>query len=123
MEILSNENPEISKASLLIIRQGKIKSILKMLDEEFDKLSTESDKLIESPEANQPEVMAKRKEIAKDINEILDFKIEFEESFDQLMFEAEMRSIPKDVREQAENLAETILDNIQWVAKPNHGLN
>jgi hypothetical protein len=102
-------DPEILDLVKAITTIETFDALKKDLDEFYDELSTESEELIESPNSNSPEILVKRKEIAEQINEIL----EIQDELKPLMLKNELsKSILQSASEENMEKARILINSI-----------
>ncbi len=121
---LENCDPELVPIVQAMINLKQLNSLSRELNERLNELSAQSEALIESPNANDPEVKAERKELADRINVILSAQLEFDKNYvDIASAEALIRSLPPQQLAKAEEITASILSETEFIANPVTGLN
>ena len=90
-----------------------------MLNTELAKLTSESESLIGSPDANTPEVKARRKVLADQIDILLQQQIKLQKEGANLEhLEAVIRSAPADKLARAKALIEPVIKELELINNP-----
>ncbi len=122
-KILGGADPEISTIALAQINLKQFYFLNRRLNEELAKLTSESETLIDSPNANSPEIKAKRKVLADKINAILDEQKRLEDELNIQDSETAVNTASKDQLTEANSLVQPILREMELIANPVSGAN
>lgn len=121
---LENEGPEIVSLVISIIENGHLTNIRNKLNERYDVLEEESERLMNSPESKNQDTVAKRTQIRQELNEVL----EIQEQINKQLQENEIGTLsfrvnnPED-KKKAEKIAESILEKLRITVRPEYELN
>ena len=123
-ETLSGLDKETFKLVRAILNKKQLKEINTELNDKYNELSEQSEKLIESENSNSPEIRKKRAEIAKELNQIL----ETQEELEPLLINLEESEIiismaSQEEKDKAEKISDNLLNNLDSVIKPKTNLN
>jgi hypothetical protein len=75
-EKAEEKDPAILKLAQALIHTEKMKKLGVEIQDEFSRLTDESEKLIDSPEADTPEVLARRSKLKTQMNELLEVSLQ-----------------------------------------------
>jgi ABC-type transporter Mla subunit MlaD len=94
------------------------------LNEKYDNLSERSEELIDSVNADKPEIREERKEIANEINKIMEAQQELEKILiNHEDLESVIKMADKEKLDRAEEIANKLLEDLNNTIKPRTDLN
>lgn len=106
---IANEDPKIVALSAALLKTRKMRELNNRVSESINRLSAESEKLIDSPDAESLEVLRRRKEIADELNKLLGISASISEQNGNLLeFDRLVREHSEDEISQALGFLEKI---------------
>ena len=123
-DLMDEQEPEIKKLVIALMSTAQWKDASRALNDQIDILSTESEKLIDLPDANSPEIKARRKTVADKINELLDIQQQINSQIRSVKdAEADIDSASEEDLRSAQEVVARIFKGAHSVALPPSGLN
>lgn len=121
---IDEQEPEIKKLIIALMSTGQWKDANRALNHQIDILSTESEALIDLPDANSPEIKVRRKIVADKINELLDVQQQINSQIKSVeAAEADINSASGEDLRSAQEVVDEIFKNAHSVSQSPSGLN
>ena len=114
----SKENPDVVLIAIAILNRQYFNDTNNELNGELARLASDSESLINLPNANTPEIKAQRKVVADKINNILEKQAEFEKEMGIKDTETIIAGASSDQLSQANLLVEKIVSDLDWIGNP-----
>jgi len=121
---LGEEDPKIARIAIALVNLKYFNVLNNKLNEEFSRLTSESEVLIDLPDANTPEIKAQRKVVADKINKILEKQRELEHGIiDIKNSKTAVNLASKDQLAKANLLVQSIISEQELIYNPMLELN
>lgn len=123
-EEISLKDPKVSSVVQAILNKKVLQDLNKTLGNKLSELIDKSDELIESPDAELPELKKLRKLIAKETEEVLKMQEELRPSLvgidqmNNLIYSADSETL-----NEANELIDKMMKEVDFLINPNKGLN
>lgn len=117
------EDPKIVRIAMALMDKKYFYTLSNEFTEELNKLNGEAEALIDSPNANTPEVRARRKIVADQINIILDQQIQLPKTINISNVEGIIRGASSGDLDKANLLVEPLVSDLELIANPPAELN
>jgi|GEM_PF-6414221 ABC-type transporter Mla subunit MlaD len=125
---ITEELSGLEKTDLKLVKallsHKQLKKMNSDLNEKYDNLSERSEELIDSVNADKPEIREERKEIANEINKIMEAQQELEKILiNHEDLESVIKMADKEKLDRAEEIANKLLEDLNNTIKPRTDLN
>jgi len=121
---LSEEDEQTRALVVAIVSTQQLRDTNRTIDDRINALMAESEQLIESPDANTPEVLAQRQELKEETNKLLDTQMQMKPHFMEMeAAEIVIQTARPEARDRAEKVVEELFSKAPDIYPRQRGLN
>lgn len=118
----SSKDPNVVNIANAMMSKDFFQSLNRELGDKLSDLMDKSEELIDSPDANTPEVVAQRKEVAAEIDKVMEMQDEIRPMLASIDYsEALIHSSDPNSVKEAKDLIEKMKKEFGFVVDPNQG--